>query len=154
MLETKSGGRRAASGVSGLDEVRPTGIVPANLSLALIVCSSPISQIVVSRIVERTGLKTICDHPRHAGRLLTERSPGVMVVDCGPRNDECHALAPSIVTQRQLAGAHLPLLVALAAGELPPRSPFATIADAVVQKPITPEGLQPTIERLLDRART
>ncbi len=133
--------------------IRPSDLQTANLSMVMVVCSSPINRIVVSRIVEQSGLKVICEAPEPAIKSISLQLPGLVILDCGAANDECHALAPIIVAHRQAAGANLPMLIVLSTQNLSPDSPFANIADAVVAKPITPERLQPTIERLLEEAR-
>jgi CheY-like chemotaxis protein len=131
----------------------PTAPHSANLSLVMVVCSSQINRIVLSRIVERAGLKVVCETPDQAGSALQAHMPGMVIVDCGAMNDECHALAPALVAQRRVARSNLPMLVALSAAALPPESPFKHLADAIVAKPVTPEKLQPTIERLIEDAR-
>jgi CheY-like chemotaxis protein len=138
---------------AGTSLLRKSDVQVANLSLVLIVCSSPISRIVVSRIVEQAGLKPICETPHSAAEALSSRQPGLVIVDCGPNHEEHHPMAPAIVDRRRAAGSSLPMLIVLSTKGLPPDSPFANIADAVVAKPITPDALQPTIEQLVEDAR-
>jgi CheY-like chemotaxis protein len=119
----------------------------------MIVCSSPISRIVVSRIVEQAGLKPVCATPQDAVGILSSRQPGLVILDCGPNHEELHPMAPAVVDHRRASGSVLPMLIVLSTKDLPPDSPFANIADAVVAKPITPDALQPKIEQLVEGAR-
>jgi CheY-like chemotaxis protein len=142
--------RGLGSGANGL--ARPAGR-GVNLSLVLIICSSPINRIVVSRIVEQTGLKAICEPPQSAVETMFARQPGLVILDSGPKDDEHHHIAPAIVDHRRASGSTLPMLIVLSTKVLSPDSPFANIADAVVSKPITPDALQPKIEQLVEDAR-
>jgi CheY-like chemotaxis protein len=145
-------GRRPGLG-NGAGERRRADGQGTDLSLVLIVCSSPISRVVVSRIVEQTGLKTLCATPQHAVETLSARQPGLVILDCGPDHEEHHPVAPAIVDHRRASGSTLPLLIVLSTKRLQADSPFANIADAVVPKPITPDALQPKIELLVAEAR-
>src|SRR6185312_15297291 len=138
---------------AGMSALGKPGGQAANLSLVLIVCSSPISRVVVSRIVEQSGLKPICETPQGALEALSSRQPGLVILDCGPSHEEHHPMAPAIVDHRRASGSILPLLIVLSTKALPADSPFANIADAVVAKPITPDSLQPKIEQLVEDAR-
>ncbi|OJU00812.1 MAG: hypothetical protein BGN87_22520 [Rhizobiales bacterium 65-79] len=144
--------RRGLGGNAGL--LDQSGVqAAANLSLVLIVCSSPINRIVVSRIVEQAGLKPVCETPQRAVAALFSQQPGLVILDCGPSHEEHHAMAPAIVDHRRASGSALPLLIVLSTRNLSPDSPFANITDAVVAKPITPDALQPKIEQLVEDAR-
>ena len=132
---------------------RQPGGQGANLSLVLIVCSSPINRIVISRIVEQAGLKPVCETPQQAVETLLSRQPGLVILDCGPTHEEHHQIAPAIVDHRRASASTLPMLIVLSTKALAPDSPFANIADAVVAKPITPDALQPKIEQLVEGAR-
>jgi CheY-like chemotaxis protein len=138
--------------VNGAGGIRPVGQA-ANLSLVLIICSSPINRIVVSRIVEQTGLKTVCEPPQAAVEAMFSRRPGLIILDYGPDDEEHHRIAPAIVDYRRASGSTLPMLIVLSTKSLSPDSPFANIADAVVAKPITPDALQPKIEQMIEDAR-
>jgi CheY-like chemotaxis protein len=151
MPETTLGGRRGLG--SGAGTLRRAGGQGADLSLVLIVCSSPINRVVVSRIVEQAGLKTLCATPQQAVETLSSRQPGLVILDCGVDHAEHHPVAPAIVDHRRASGSALPLLIVLSTRRLPADSPFANIADAVVPKPITPDALQPKIELLVEEAR-
>ena len=129
------------------------GGLAANLSLALIVCSSPINRIVVSRIAEQAGLKTACETPQRAAEALVSQRPGLVILDCCSDHVEIHPIVPAIVDHRRASGTGLPMLIVLSTKCLPADAPFAEIADAVIAKPITPDALQPKIEQLVEAAR-
>jgi CheY-like chemotaxis protein len=144
--------RRRAPGADRAAVCRAGGQT-ANLSLALIVCSSPINRIVVSRIAEQASLKVVCETPQRATEALFSQQPGLVILDCCSNHEEFHAIAPAIVDQRRASGSRLPMLIVLSTKNLPADSPFAHIADAVIAKPITPDALQPKIEQLVEDAR-
>jgi CheY-like chemotaxis protein len=133
--------------------VRQSGVQAANLSLALIVCSSPINRIVVSRIAEQAGLKVACEIPQRATEALFSQRPGLVLLDCGPNHEEIHPIASAIVDHRRASGSRLPMLIVLSTKSLSADSPFANIADAIIAKPITPDALQPKIKQLVEGAR-
>ena len=125
----------------------------ADLSLVMVVCSSPINRIVVSRIVEQAGLKSLCETPEHAVEALSARRPGMIVLDCCVNCTEHHPIVPAIVDHRRASGSTLPMLVVLSTKAVPADSLFIGVADAIVPKPITPDALQPRIEFLVEEAR-
>lgn len=125
----------------------------ANPSLALIVCSSPINRVVVSRIAEQAGMKVICETPQGAVETLASRRPGLIIFDCGVDHQEHHPIAAAIVDHRRAAGSGLPLLIVLSTKGLSADSALGNIADAILAKPITPDALQPKIKQLVEDAR-
>lgn len=125
----------------------------ANLSLVLIVCSSPINRIVITRIAEQAGLKTACETPQRAVEALPSRQPGLVILDCGANHEEHLPVAAAIVDHRRASASGLPLLIVLSTKDLPADSPFTNIADAILAKPIRPDALQPKIEQLVEDAR-
>jgi CheY-like chemotaxis protein len=144
--------RRRAPGAD-MAGARQTGGQTANLSLALVVCSSAINRIVVSRIAEQASLKVACETPQRATEALFARQPGLVILDCCSNHEEFHTIAPAIVDQRRASGSRLPMLIVLSTKNLPADSPFTHIADAIIAKPITPDALQPKIEQLVEDAR-
>ncbi|MBN9067086.1 MAG: response regulator [Rhizobiales bacterium] len=135
------------------DIVRQPNAQAANLSLALIVCPSPINRIVVSRIAEQAGLKVVCETAQGTRQALFSRQPGLVILDCGPNHEELHPIAPAIIDHRRASGSRLPMLIVLSTKNLPADSPFTNIADVIIAKPITPDALQPKIEQLVEDAR-
>jgi CheY-like chemotaxis protein len=135
------------------DMVRQPSAQATNLSLVMVVCSSPINRIVVSRIAEQASLKVVCEMPQHAAEALFSRQPGLVILDCCSNHEELHPIAPAIIDHRRASGSRFPMLVVLSTKNLPADSPFTNIADAVIAKPITPDALQPKIEQLVEDAR-
>ncbi len=121
----------------------------------LVIGRSHVTRVVVSSIVEQSGLKAAAAPPEEAAALLDEHRPGTLVLDGGVDNCECDALADRIATLRRWSGRAMPAVVLLSNRNLePPFSPSprwpAGVIDAVVAKPITPERLQLVMGRLLE----
>ncbi len=128
--------------------------VSANFSLALVVGKSHINRVVVSKIVERSGLRAALEVPETAVSALRHLRPAVVILDGGPDNRDCDAALIEIAEQRRAFGGSLPLVVLLSTRnrEVGDFSHGRAI-DAVVAKPFTPETLQPVVERLLSQVR-
>jgi len=126
----------------------------ANLSLAIVVGRSRINCLVVSRILERCGFKPVSDTPEELARKLHTLRPGLVVLDGGANNHDCDGLISGLTDLRRLSGNRTPCIVLLSTvmGDVDSLS-LSTIIDAVVAKPITPEALQPVVERLIARVR-
>ncbi|MER9496545.1 response regulator [Mesorhizobium sp. M0587] len=121
-------------------------------SQVLVVGKSPINRVVVSKIVERSGLKPISESPDTAARILRSLIPGVVVLDGGPDNRDCDNLMSSIETLRRASGKSLPSVILLSTKNSTPEGlGLSDIIDAIVAKPITPERLQPVIDCLIKR---
>ena len=60
--------------------------VSANFSLALVVGKSHINRVVVSKIVERSGLRAALEVPETAVSALRHLRPAVVILDGGPDN--------------------------------------------------------------------
>lgn len=87
-----------------------------------------------------------------AQKTLRTLVPGAIVLDGGPDNSDCNNLMPSIETLRRTSGKSLPPVILLSTKNGTPESlGLSNVVDAVVAKPITPERLQPVIDRLLSR---
>ena len=125
-----------------------------DFSKVLVVGNSPINRVVVSRIVERSGLKPISESLDEAARTLLSLIPGAVVLDGGADNRECDRLIPGIAAVRQASGKSVPSVILLSTRNGTPESlDLSSVVDAVVAKPITPERLQPVIDRLIAMAR-
>jgi CheY-like chemotaxis protein len=124
-----------------------------DMGLVLVVGASPINRVVVGRIVEGAGLKVLCETPQNAGRPLLARQPGTVIVDCGSGDSECGGFAPVFDHFRSLQGGGLPLLIVLSTTTAVTGTLLAGLADATVSKPITVDGLQPIMLRLIETAR-
>lgn len=121
-------------------------------SQVLVVGKSPINRVVVSKIVERSGLRPISESPDMAAKTLRTLVPGVIVLDGGADNKDCDNLLSGIETLRRSSGKSLPSVILLSTKTGTPESlGLSSVIDVVVAKPITPERLQPVIDRLIRR---
>ena len=121
-----------------------------DFGLVLVVIAAPIDRIVVSRIAERAGYRTVSRTPDEM--VLTEPGdvPALIILDSGADGE---ALIERIAPLRRPAGRwHAPLLILLGnAGPLARQVAGSGIGAAVVAKPITPDRLQPIIREMMDR---
>lgn len=132
----------------------PVGPVTVNLAAVLVVGRSQITRVVVSKIVERSGLRPVAESPEGAGRSLSALKPATVILDGGADNCECNHLFADIATQRSLSDRNLPRVILLSTRNGTPESlALNPMIDAVVAKPITPEALQPVVDRLLQAVR-
>ena len=113
----------------------------------LVVAASPINRIVISRMVERVYLKAIAVAPEAALDALATKSPALVIVD-GGGNGDLDGLMSSIISQRQAQAKDLPRIVLIIEPSQQESLSYEGVVDAVVAKPITPEALQPVVERL------
>lgn len=121
-------------------------------SQVLVVGRSPINRVVISKIVERSGLKPISESPDTAARILRSLIPGAVVLDGGADNKDCDNLMSSIAALRRASGKSQPPVILLSTKNGTTESlGLCDIIDVVVAKPITPERLQPVIDRLIGR---
>ncbi|WP_315918890.1 response regulator [Mesorhizobium sp. SP-1A] len=144
-----------SSSSSGIDAQDRHDDMPfVDSSKVLVVCKSPINRVVICKIVERCGLRPISESPETAAPALQALSPGTVVLDGGADNRDCDPLLAEISSVRRLMGGTTPAVVMLSTRNRSLQAPIRhNVVDAVVTKPITPEGLQPVIERLAKRAR-
>lgn len=126
--------------------------LPADFSKVLVVGKSSINRVVVSKIVEKSGLKPISESPERAGKALSGLIPGAVILDGGPDDKDCDGLLSSIDALRRASGKAQPSVILLSTRNGTPGSlGLSSVVDAVVAKPITPERLQPVIDRLVGR---
>ena len=119
-----------------------------DFSKVLVVGKSPVNRVVVAKIVERAGLKPTSEAPEVAERALHAHLPGTIVLDGGADNRDCDMLMAGIAAVRMSSG-HTPAVILLSNRVGTPESlDLPNVVDAVVAKPITPECLQPVIDRL------
>ncbi|WP_292417026.1 response regulator [Mesorhizobium sp.] len=127
--------------------------LPADFSKVLVVGKSSINRVVVSKIVERSGLKPISEPPETAEKALARQIPGAVILDGGPDDKDCDRLLSGIDALRRASGKALPCVILLSTRNGTPDSlGLSSVVDAVVAKPITPERLQPVIDRLVGRS--
>ncbi|RWF53037.1 MAG: response regulator [Mesorhizobium sp.] len=121
----------------------------------LVVGKSPVNRVVVSKIVERSGLKPISESLETAAMTLRSLIPGAVVLDGGADNKDCDALMSGIDALRRTSGRSLPSVILLSTKNSTPESlGLSSVVDAVVVKPITTERLQPVIDHLIGLARS
>lgn len=118
----------------------------------LVVGTSPINRIVVSRIIESAGLKPISETPEGAAKALRVMLPGTVILDGGADDRDCDLLLPEIGAMRRLSGGATPGVILLSISRHAPAA-LPNMVDAVVTKPIMPENLQPVIENMVRRPR-
>ncbi|MBL8580102.1 MAG: response regulator [Mesorhizobium sp.] len=125
-----------------------------DLSRVLIVGNSQINRIVVAKIVERSGLKPVCEPPASAVRVLPLTFPGLVILDGGPENRDCDSVVAGVVALRRVSGGRLPAVILLSNRMAAPAGPsLDSVTDAVVTKPFTTEQLQPVVDRLIKGSR-
>lgn len=119
--------------------------------LVQIVSSAHINALVVSRIVERCGLKAFATNIDNAMSHYQDRLPGTVILDGGATNRECDDLLDTLLTSAS-TGTGRPGILFVASRNLSEEeeAEFGP-PDAVVAKPITPESLQPAIRHLIAR---
>lgn len=125
-----------------------------DLSRVLVVGNCQINRIVVSKIVERSGLKPITERPISAVRVLPLLFPAIIIMDGGPDNTDCDGLIPGILALRRVSIKEAPAVILLSNRNGSPQSlALSNAIDAVVTKPFNTDQLQPVVERLLEQAR-
>lgn len=124
----------------------------ADLNQVLVVARSQINRVVVCKIVERSGLRPISEAPEAALAMLRQIAPGMVILDGGADNTDCDALIPALTALRLASGSNLPSVILLSSRSGAPESLSPSSAvDCVVAKPITPERLQPVVDKLVGR---
>jgi CheY-like chemotaxis protein len=122
--------------------------VPAH-GVVVIVGHSRINAIVVSKIVERCGLRHVWEAPEKAIATLQREGAQIVILDGGPGDADCRALIPPLAELRATTRRSAPAVILLSTANFPDLPPsYDSVVDAVVAKPILPEHLQPVVERL------
>lgn len=125
-----------------------------DFSKILVAAKSPINRVVLAKIVERAGLKPVVESPETAARTLLGLIPGVVILDGGAENKDCDELIPIVARTRSTLQRALPVVIMLSNSNGTVESlGLSAVIDVVVAKPITPEKLQPVVERLIAQAR-
>ena len=127
----------------------------ADLAAVLVVGKSNITRVVVSKIVERSGLRPVAEAPRdapaHAGaRDARHRSSSTAAPTIATAT--ISTLASAISAARPAVTCRAVILLSTSNGT-PETLSLGPVVDAVVAKPITPENLQPVVDRLLETVR-
>jgi CheY-like chemotaxis protein len=143
---------------SGIDRLsaddRSANVADGNPGMVLVVGKSQITRVVVSKIVERSGLRSVAESPENAERILSALKPGTVILDGGADNRDCDHLFAGLSAQRQVSGRNVPRVILLSIRTAPGvELSHGSVIDAVVAKPITPETLQPVVDRLVEAVR-
>ncbi len=126
----------------------------ADPSKVLVVGNSQINRIVVSKIVERCGLRPVSETPVTAIRVLPLLFPGLVILDGGADNTDCDGMMVGIEALRRISDSEMPSVILLSNRNGSPESlSLMNGINAVVTKPFTTDQLQPVVDRLLDRTR-
>lgn len=126
---------------------------PLRPGFVVVVGRSPVTLIVLARIVERARMKPVSESPETAGRTIEECRPAIVVLDGGADLRDCDAALDSILAQKRLTGGAAPFVILLTPNNYAhPAVEAGGTIDALIAKPITPERLQPLIEQVRDRA--
>jgi CheY-like chemotaxis protein len=121
--------------------------------LVLVIGRSRINSIVVGRIAERSGLRSLSQQPEHAVDAISAHEPAAVILDGGADNRDCDGLLVTLKTARSASGGKFPVVILLSTRNVAHVSADdSDVIDAVVAKPILPEMLQPVLDRLLGRA--
>jgi CheY-like chemotaxis protein len=143
-LDTKTGGDPSSGALLGHGLGHPETVV--------VVSRSPVNLIVLSRIVERARLRAVNCDPSHADREIASRDPLMVILDGGPDLHDCDQALPSISARKSLSAGARPHVVMLTTRNMSGDTlDKGDLIDSLVAKPVTPERLQPLIERLRDR---
>jgi CheY-like chemotaxis protein len=128
--------------------------VPVDTTLVLVGASSPVNRIVTSRIIQRCGLKTMEADLESLEEAARGNSPCIVVIDQDADHD-CTRLLEGLARLRNASAQRLPLLVKLSLTMTAQQTSSGQDdeIDAAVAKPVTPEILQPVIDRLIVQAR-
>ncbi len=118
----------------------------------LVVGNSSVNCVVVSRVVERMGLKVRTERPEKASESLRTIRPAIVILDGGPENADCDGLMDALSTSRNASDGALPAVILLSAADAGLSNGTASpVIDMVVAKPLSVDRLQPAIEALRAR---
>lgn len=133
----------------GADVTDATGI---DFGLVMVVGSSPINRIVVSRISEKAGFRTICTAPEEARAAFGEVLPVLVILDGGDDNRECARIIEHLSgVRRPVTGGLVPIVIFLSSRTATVQPGGNAAIDKVVAKPVMPDRLQPVIQEMIDR---
>jgi CheY-like chemotaxis protein len=120
-------------------------------ALVQIVSSARVNALVVSKIVERCGLRAFATGIDEAMSHYHDRLPGTVILDGGATNRECDDVLDTLLTSACPEKGR-PAILFVASRHLTDdeEAEFGP-PDAVVAKPITLESLQPAIRHIVAR---
>ena len=123
-----------------------------NRKSALIVSDTQVNRIVVSRIVENAGIKTLSMTPPQALEQSAQQFFSLVVIDGEPGMASAAEIIKRYSTGPDLADAGKPAIIFLSTSMTLPEGIEANAIDAVVAKPLTPDRLEAEVLRLTDGA--
>lgn len=119
---------------------------------ALVVGSSSINCVVISRVVERIGMRVSSVAPWQATERVAREEPAIVILDLQPADGDCAALFEQLSAMRSRTSRSLPAVLLLStANEAPGTIAAGPVIDMVVARPVTTDRLQPAIEALRAR---
>lgn len=143
MHDQNAGGAGASGGRGSF------GAAQIRSKQALIIAASPISRIVIGRTIERIYLSSQAVTPEAAPAALRKSQPLLVIID-GPLGEPAaEQLFTELARHRKASEQKLPRVLMIADAAASSDLPYGTTIDATVSKPITPDTLQPVVERLL-----
>lgn len=122
----------------------------AQRQTVLIVARSPVNLVVLSRITERARMRPVTEAPERAAPLVEKLRPSVIILDGGADLHECDALFAPISVSKRFSDRKT-FAILLTPNNRPPADILeGGIIDAIVAKPVTPDRLQPLLEKIRD----
>jgi CheY-like chemotaxis protein len=118
----------------------------------IVVGRSPVTLVVLSKIVERARMRAVTATPESAAKQLGQGQAAIVILDGGSDMHECDGVLGPILDQKLASPDGRPFVIMLTMRNVNPETIQAGGAiDALVAKPVTPERLQPLIEQVRDR---
>lgn len=115
----------------------------------LVIGRSRINLVVVSEIAHRSGLRAQASTVEDGVRHMRSKRPHLVILDGGPDNRDCEPLVEHIAALQRTSDTRSPRVILLSTRNTTAADvALPAVVDEVVAKPITPERLQPVIERL------
>jgi CheY-like chemotaxis protein len=121
--------------------------------LVLVIGRSRVNSVVVGRIAERSGLRSLSQQPEHAVDAISAHEPAAVILDGGADNRDCDGVLFTLKSARNASGGKSPVVILLSTRNVAHvATEDSDVIDAVVAKPILPEMLLPVLDRLLGRS--
>jgi CheY-like chemotaxis protein len=118
----------------------------------LVVAQSRVNLVIISEIVHRCGLRSATESVVGAAARLKANRPRLVILDGGADNRDCDGIFEEIEALRRISETGSPRVIMLYTRSGPAERPeLPSCVDEAVAKPITPERLQPVIDRLARR---
>lgn len=115
---------------------------------ALIISQSPVNRIVITRSLERLLLKAEAVAPDQALFALEQNKPWLVVIDEQGSEEQLETFTKKVMQQRRGSENKRSPLAMLIARSNDSKEQASQIFDAVLVRPVTPDVLLPTVERL------